>query len=195
MEQEKSKNTLIAVLICIIILLVIVCILLASGTINLKGKEEVDNTTKPNTTDTTKTKEPLKITNLSFSKPWVGNLHGSSINTLIITVTANIDCTDDTYAGVIVSGYCLDKNDNKYFFEGPEGVMAIYCDNNENHQNAYSLELTKVLDNNGKEVNTDNIDYKNIEIKYCKIDNATVISTDGSSLNTPIEINYEKEFK
>jgi len=195
MEQEKKKNSLITILICIIVILVIFCVLFATGTIKLKGKEEVDDTPKPNTTDTTKTEEPLKINNLNFSKPLVGNLGGGDFDTLIVTVTSNMECIDNTYAGIRVSGFCLDKNDYKYLFEGPVEVMAIYCDNNENHQNAYSLELTKVLDNNGEEINTNNIDYKSIEIKYCKYDKAKVMLTNGNSLDTEMEINYEKEYK
>lgn len=139
----------------------------------------------------------VKITNLTFEKPVASAWGGGTINTLILKTNIKLECTNDTVAGITLSGYCLDKNDTKYSIVGPLGVMAFYCDNDANAGSG--MYVNQVFDSEGHGTpvdwaNTDNFKWEDVEIKYCKIDKANVRLTDSSEITTAIELNYENEF-
>ena len=112
----------------------------------------------------------------------------------------DLECTNDDVKGVTIKGYCLDTNDNKYLFSGPRGVIAFYCSNdpsyssNTNFVQAYQLFKTDgsnyVIPDKTRDIN-----WNDIEIKYCKFDEAHLILSDYSELSTKIDLNFEKEFK
>ena len=190
MESQKSYKGVIALLIIIIIVLSALCILFATGTISFKSSN-VDN----NETNEQNLIETVKITNFTFGKPYVTGLGGSIVNnTLVIDTKVNLECSDENVIGIQLSGYCLDTKNNKYVMEGPVGVMSFYCDNNLSHVDSGMMKAQQIFDANGNEVDTTNIKWEEIEIKYCKIDKAKYLGSDYNILLFEKELNYEKSY-
>lgn len=139
-----------------------------------------------------------KINNLTFDKPTAGGIGGEPY-TLATNMTVDLECTNDSVAGIQVSGYCLDKNNNKYLFEGPTAVMAFYCNNNPSHEDKGVVQAYQLFKTDGSNYiipeKTKDINWEEIEITYCKFDNANLMLTDGSEISTKISISYEKSFK
>ena len=222
MEQSKNKNVVVGLLVVIIVILLGLVALLATGTINFKSNERVTESTNGSTNESTNgstnestngstnendnqdnaTIESLinsvKITNFTFDKP-----HGMSFggaeksNALGTNMTINLECTNDIISGLRVEGYCLDLDNNKYSFSGPAGVMGFACNNNSNY--AYPVSADQLFKTDGSHYMLDNYEasdsWETIEIKYCKFDEAHLVLSDGSMLQTKMELNYEKEFK
>lgn len=154
----------------------------ATGTISFNSNKVNDNDTNKNETNINNEQnliDTVKITNFTFGKPYAGGFGGGGINTLVIDTNINLDCSNDAIVGIRLSGYCLDTEDNKYVMGGPVGVMAFYCDNNASHVDSGHMISGQVFDSNGNEVDTNNIKWLEKEIKYCKVDEARFVGTDG----------------
>ena len=208
MKEQKNNKGVIILLIVIILILSVLCVLFATGTIQFKSNESENNGQIEENNDEvlddqldigdiddqTDADEKIEITNLTFGKPYAGGIGGGTIDTLVIDVNTNLKCNNNDVAGIQISGYCLDKNNNKYEMRGPVGVMAFYCDNNSSHVDSGKITVEKVYDSNGKEINTTNIKWEQLEIKYCKIDKANIVGNNGEILSSEKELNYEKNF-
>ena len=212
MEQSKNKNAVVVLLVVIIVILLALVALLATGTISFKSNESVTESTNGNTNGSTTESDnkdittieslinSVKITNFTFDKPGGSYLGGASVAyTLGTNMTIDLECTNDIISGITVKGYCLDLDDNKYLFSGPRGVRAFYCSNNSSHSDfPQILQADYIFKTDGSHYNIDydnDINWENIEIKYCKFDEAHLVLSDYSELETKIELNYEKEFK
>ena len=198
MEKPKNNKIVITLLALIIIILSVLCILFATGTISFNSNKVNDNDTNKNETNINNEQnliDTVKITNFTFGKPYAGGFGGGGINTLVIDTNINLDCSNDAIVGIRLSGYCLDTEDNKYVMGGPVGVMAFYCDNNASHVDSGHMISGQVFDSNGNEVDTNNIKWAEKEIKYCKVDEARFVGTDGDLIpSLSKKINYEKNF-
>ena len=198
MEQSKNKNAVVGLLVVIIVILLALVALLATGTISFKSN---DGTTECDNKDITTIESlinSVKITNFTFDKPHGMNFGGAEkSNALGTNMTINLECTNDIIAGLTVYGYCLDLDNNKYRFSGPNGVIGFACNNNSNY--AYPVSAYQLFKTDGSHYMLDNYEasdsWETIEIKYCKFDEAHLVLSDGSMLQTKIELNYEKEFK
>lgn len=208
MEQSKNKNVVVGLLVVIIVILLALVALLATGTISFKSN---DGTTKSDNQDTSTIESDnkdittieslinsVKITNFTFDKPHGMNFGGAEkSNALGTNMTINLECTNDIISGLRVEGYCLDLDNNKYRFSGPNGVIGFACNNNSNY--AYPVSAYQLFKTDGSNYMLDNYEasdsWENIEIKYCKFDEAHLMLSDYSKLETKIELNYEKEFK
>ena len=210
MEQGKNKNAVVLLLVVIIVILFALVALLATGTISFKSNESITESTNGNTNGSTTeidnqdntTIESLinsvKITNFTFDKPGGSSLGGGVAYTLGTNMTIDLECTNDIISGLTVKGYCLDLDDNKYLFSGPVGLASgISCSNDSTNYFAGSTVIIKAdgshYDTHYSE--TSGINWENIKTKYCKFDEAHLVLSDGSMLQTKIELNYEKEFK
>ena len=204
MENQNNNKGVIALLIVIIILLSILCVLFATGTISFKSNEVDNNETYRNNQQENNTIKSLidsvKITDFSFGKPEAVAFGGATINTISINTNFNLNCSNDAgIAGVTLKGYCTDKNDKKYSIVGPLSVMAFYCDNNPSHTDQGVMYVNQIFDETGVPhdidwANSNNIKWEDIEITYCKVENANIRLSDGSDIVTKIEFNYEKEY-
>ena len=203
MEQSKNKNVVIALLVVIIVILLALVALLATGTISFKSNDCTTESTNESDNKDNTTIESLinsvKITNFKFDKPHAAYYGGVMVsNALEINMTIDLECKNDTVSGITVNGYCLDLDDNKYLFSGPVGLASgISCSNDSTNYFAGSTVIIKAdgshYDTHYSE--TSGINWENIKTKYCKFDEAHLVLSDGSMLQTKIELNYEKEFK
>ena len=204
MENQKNNKGVNSLLIVIIVILSVLCILFATGTICFKSNDVDNNDINKNNKQESNTIKSLidsvKISNFSFGRPEAVAFGGETINTISINTNFNLDCSkDDGIAGVTLKGYCTDKNDKKYSIVGPLSVMAFYCDNNISHTDTGVMYVNQMFDENGVPhdidwANVNNIKWNDIEIKYCKIENANIRLSDGSDIVTNIEFSYEKEY-
>ncbi len=127
----------------------------------------------------------INVEILSMSDPTIFSESGS-LN-LGIRGQMSISYDEDTYDSVVLKGYCLGNNNEKYDMDGPTGGPVSFY----NKDTEYSLSA------NNNEVN-----WHNVVIKSCKIDKAiayiseTDKNTGLSHIVTTIEteINYEKSF-
>ena len=114
---------------------------------------------------------------------------------LAVPVNFDLDCSNsELIAGIVLKGYCLDTDDNKYSIAGPLSIMAYYCDANDK----ISMYVNQTFDKDGIPHEVDwrpNSKWEQIDIKYCKIEKANIRLKDASEIITGIDLNYEKEFK
>ena len=139
--------------------------------------------------------DSVKITDLSIEKPVASSFGGEGKNMLAVPVNFNLDCSNsELVVGVILNGYCLDTDDNKYSISGPLSIMAYYCNVDEKP----SMYVNQVFDMDGipHEVDWKPSDkWEQIDIKYCKIEKANIRIINASKIITGVDLNYEKEFK
>ena len=225
MENQNKNKIIIAILISIIIILSVLLILFATETISFKSNDidtnkpnqniidddtpensdnnsQIDdnNNVKNNDNINNYTEQELinsvKITKFTFENPHAGSFGGGPNNTLVIDTITNLDCSNNNIVGIRLSGYCVDTNDNKYMIGGPVQVMAFYCDNDTSHVDSGHMIAGQVFDSNGNTIDTTKIKWEEVNIKYCKVDEAKFVGTDGDVLpSLSKELNFEKEFK
>ena len=144
--------------------------------------------------------DSVKVTEMTFDKPHGSKFGGETSYTLETNMAVKLECKNNDVRGITVKGYCLDTSDNKYLFSGPRGVIAFYCNNDPSYSSdtkfvqAYQLFKTDGSNYVIPDKTTD-INWENIEIKYCKFDEAHLILSDYSELSTKMNLNFEKEFK
>lgn len=139
------------------------------------------------TTITSNEKNP-SITSLTISNVKI-NPEEYMDNHLTLAGTINLSMDDNLYEGVSLEGYCIDTNNKRYSMYGPQDGRALF------HNGANDLSLSEDL----KIVK--NVNWKNVTIKYCKIDKMTayVATIDDNnlaklSITKSIDLNYEKNF-
>ena len=195
----ENKNTCLKVLVILLSVLVIVLSgYIVYDKVLSKDNNEITNVDNNNISNNTNNENVLidsvKITNFAFGKPYAGGFGGGDINTLVIDINMNLNCSNEKIIGIQLSGYCLDSDNNKYEMSGPVGVAAFYCDNHSSYNERKYMNVSKVFDSTGSEIDRANIKWEEIEIKYCKIDKVKFMSNNYDILATEKELNYEKEF-
>ena len=110
-------------------------------------------------------------------------------NHLNLIGTVNLLIDDNLYDGISLEGYCLDTNNKRYSMYGPQDGRALF------HNGSNDLSLSEKLESDY------NPDWKNITIKYCKIDKMVAYISTGSDNNLSkltitkdIDLNHEKNF-
>jgi len=204
--EEKNNNKGLIILVCILIVLVLALggfivydkVLSKAEPTVCDNEKIVNNCINKNESTLQSLINSIKINNITFDKPIAGGIGGEPY-TLATNMTVDLDCTNDSVAGIQVSGYCLDKNSNKYLFEGPTGVMAFYCKNNTSYEKKGVAQAYQLFKTDGTNYvipeKTKDINWDEIEISYCKFDSANLMLTDGSEISTKINISYENNFK
>ena len=185
--MEKVRNKfVIALLVIILIIVSALCILFTTGTLSLKTNDEDVNSFNNKEESDDKVNINLLIGNVSVSK--------DAPNTkILIDGTINLSYNNSKYVGVILSGYCLGTNNEKYHITGPaDGRVFFHNDGNSR------LTLTESTSQNieyidGTFKEWSEIDWENVKIKYCKIDKMTAISNDDKN-NLETILNIEKNF-
>ena len=199
--EEKNNNKGLIILICILSVLVLALggFIVYDKVLSKKELPADNKTGEIKTEDTIKVlNNSIKIKELTFDKPTAGGIGGEPY-TLVADISVSLECSNNSVAGVQISGYCLDKNSNKYLFNGPTAVMAFYCNNNSSHEDKGVIQAYQLFKKDGSNYvipeKTRDIKWEEVEITYCKFDKANVMLEDGSEINTKIDINYEKSFK
>lgn len=218
MEEEKKAKVSISVILLIIALIVIVVMGIFIFKLNKDKKEleeahmyaseqirnlnektaklqgTIDNVS--NTINSSKNNEIVKDINCNAS---IGNVEVFSDeysgNTRIhVNGTINLSFDKNKYEGIMLSGYCLGSNGEKYLMHGPGDGRTLYSNNGDNDT---VLSLTENIPqdikySDGTVKGWSEIDWNNVKIKYCKIDKLEAVLKDGSSVE--MELNYEKNF-
>lgn len=195
--MDFKNNKLIMFLICIIVLLSLLCILFATGTISFNSKDthnstennyDVDNDSNGNEEyNNDDINIDISIGDVVVSKEAMNS------NFIILDGTINLSYDNTKYDGVALSGYCLGKDNEKYFIGGPRDGRALFH-NDENNKLSLSLDYKNVEYSDGTNKSLTEINWDTVKIKYCKIDSMTVVSNNYSN-NSTREINFEKSFE
>ena len=192
-KQNKNTLTMILLIICCVFIFVLGW-LFGSKFAYVEQNISDNNENNDDNTNINQVVESINITNLTFDEPKALGEGGGDINTLSINTSVNLSCSSDEIIGIQLSGYCLDKDDNKYILNGPVGVAAFYCDNNSSHMDSASIYVEQVFDSKGNKIENDNVNWSGVDIRYCKIDKAKFLSKDYKILDIERTLNYEKEF-
>ncbi len=186
MEQEKNKNGVIVLLVVVIVILLALVILLATGIISFKSDNTVDDTSNNNVVANDKVDIDLSINNATIAE------EGPNAK-IHVDGTINLSYDNNKYAGVTLSGYCLGSDNEKYLMNGPGDGRALFHNDGNNN-----LTLTENIPQNieypdGTVKAWSDIDWKNVKIKYCKIEKMTAILNEGTD-NPETVLNVEKSF-
>ena len=189
MENEKNnkgKNRVLILLIIIIVVLLTLVILFATGVIKFKS-----NTTNGSSKNSVTANDKVDI-NLSIDNVFM--IPKDSINSIGFYVdgTINLSYDESKFAGVVLGGYCLGNEDEKYQIHGPgSGHVFFY-----NGADKLYLELNipqNVVYTDGTSKSISEIDWDSVKIKYCKIDKMTAVFNKGTN-SLQFELNFEKNF-
>ena len=186
MEQENNKNGVIILLVVIIIILLALVVLLATGTISFKSDNTADDTSSNNVVANDKVDINLSINDATITEDGPNaRIH--------IDGTINLSYDSSKYAGVTLSGYCLGADNEKYLVNGPGDGRALFHNDGNNN-----LTLTENIPQNieypdGTVKAWSDVDWKNVKIKYCKIEKMTAILNEGTD-NLETVLNIEKSF-
>ena len=192
MEENKNMGSKIGMVVFLIISIllggyIVYDKVLATNTNDTTIKTE-NNQNKLLTNAINNEKNP-SITSLTIDNVNIYEQEANDVVILNLTGTANISVDDDVYDGVSLEGYCLDTNNKRYDIYGPQDGRALF------HNGDNDLSVSKNLGVIGI------VNWKNITIKYCKIDKMVAyVSTSSDndlsrlSITKSIDLNYEKSF-
>lgn len=187
MEPKKNNKGGIVLLVVIIVIILVLVILLATGTISFKSDNTARDTQGNNTTENDNVDINLSIGNVTISQD-------APNSKILVDGTIDLSYDNNKYAGVTLSGYCLGADNEKYLMNGPGDGRALFHNDGDS-----KLTLTEDIPQNiespdGTVKAWSDVDWKNVKIKYCKIEKMTAILNEGSNHPETV-LNVEKEFK
>ena len=176
-NMNKRKDNKIFVISACLIIFVLIFVVIA---INLKSKKNNDDViNKTNLRD----EIAIKLSINSF------NIKKDSPNSKIyVDGMLSLSYDSNKYAGVILSGYCLDSNGGKYLIHGPVDGETLF------HNDSNSLLLTedipqKIEYTDGTVKALSDVNWDDVRIKYCKVDKMTaVLNESNTKLETALSI-------
>ena len=198
MKKQQNNKIIMIILIVIIVILSALCAFFATRTNNSNSNEAGENQQEKNTVKSLL--NSVKFNNFSLGKPEPMAYGNITTNTLSFETNFDLDCSDDKgISGVTLHGYCTDKNNKKYSIVGPLLDMAFYCSHNPDHTNKQVMYIDRIFDENDNPHNIDlananNIKWEDIEISYCKIEDAYIKLTDGTNISAKLDFSYEKNY-
>jgi len=133
-----------------------------------------------------KNKDNPKVISLTIDSVNV-NVGDTNLN---VTGTIDLLIDDEIYDGVSLEGYCLDTNNQKYSIYGPQDGRSLF------HNGTSDLSLSEDIEK------VSDVNWENVTIKYCKIDNMKAYKSKNDSITglgklaetKEFELNYEKSF-
>ena len=195
MKKQQNNKIIIIILIVIIVILSALCTFFATRTNSSNSNEAGENQQEKNTVKSLL--NSVKFNNFSLGKPEPMAYGNITTNTLSFETNFDLDCSNDKgISGVTLHGYCTDKNNKKYSIVGPVLDMAFYCNHNQDHNNKQVMYIDRIFDDNDNPhdidfTNANNIKWEDIEISYCKVENAYIRLTDGTNISKKLDFSYE----
>lgn len=185
--MENKKGIIIGVLIGIIGALSVLLILFATGIISFKQKES-------DSIDNNKEKVDIKILSIDNI-----NIEEDSPNhNMSIGGTMKLSFDQDKFLAVVLEGYCIGENNEKYMMTGPGSGEISFKNGSINFGlvNTINNHTGDVIYSDGTTKTSLEIDWKNVKIKSCTVERM-VAYTSESNGNTSIvsELNFEKNFE
>ena len=145
-------------------------ILLRAGVINFKQKNEVDI--------------KLSIDSVEVKK--------DAPNTyLFVKGTMNLSYDNTKYLGVSLYGYCLGADGEKYIISGPADGRALFHNDDNNNLTLTENGDKKIEYPDGTTKSWSEVDWNNVEIKYCKIDKMKAFYNGQGASGIETELNVE----
>lgn len=200
MEVKKNMG-LIALLTIIGVIALTILVLIING--NIISKSDDDTTIQKNkyTGDNSEVIELTEeeqqlidatiIKTISWEKPSYSSAGGANVNSIGMDIELDLECQNTKIAGIRLSGYCLDKDNNNYKMSAPTAVPLFNCNTK---QTLIMQQYGDVHNSNGEIIPTGNIDWHNIEIKYCQVNKVEYVLSNHATLKNTREINYEKQY-
>jgi len=184
-KEENKKRIIIGVLIGIIGVLSILLVLFATGIINFEQKESIDNTS-----------DKIDIEILSIDNV---NIEEDSPNhKMSVGGTMKLSFNQDKFIAVVLAGYCIGTNDEKYIMTGPGSGAISFNDGDTNFWlvNTINNQTGDVIYSDGTTKKSSEINWQNVKIKSCTVERMIAYTLESNG-NTSIvsELNFEKKFE
>ena len=98
------------------------------------------------------------------------------------------------YIAVLLSGYCIGENGEKYAMHGPGSGAIGFHDGDTEFELVENIPQN-VLYNDGSEKSIDSVDWNSVNIKSCKVEKLIAYTTESGGFESiEKELNYEKSF-
>jgi len=189
-EEQKSNKGIIVLLILIIIILTIICVLFATGTIDLKSNDIGTVETNQDVNGNNNKNETININILSIDN--VSLDKDAPNEKMFVTGKMNLSYQSSNFITTSMSGYCVGKNNEKYTIHPGSGWIK-YNDIENSFSLANTITNSDVVYLDGTTKAARDINWENVEIKSCVIEDFNALTTDSKSIS--IELNFKKEFK
>lgn len=148
---------------------------------------------KVNDNKNTKNEFPqINVEILSMDEPTIGLDWPNE--KMRVTGNINLSFDEDIYDVVVLTGYCLGEQNEKYNIHGPgSGAISFH-----NSDKEYILVNTitqngDIIYPDGTSKDSNDVDWSTVKIKSCKIEKAIAYFFD-STTTIETEVNYEKTF-
>lgn len=136
----------------------------------------------------------IKVENLTIDDVIV--IEDSPNNHLKISGKLKISYDENVYFPVVLSGYCVGSENEKYFIFGPGSEAISYYNSDTEFQMRETInsQTGDVRYSDGTLKTNDDVDWKNVKIKSCKIDKVSAyLKSDGKTM-IETTLDYEKNF-
>ena len=202
MENQKSNKRIITLLIVIIIILSVLCVLFATGTIsfnsNKANDDKINENFNDNNDDNTKNEsnERIDIEILNLDK--VDITEDSPNHNMRVSGTMRLSFEQDKFIAVVLSGFCIGTNGEKYMMTGPGSGVISYKDGDTTFRlvNTINSQTGDVIYSDGTVKKSIDINWKNVKIQSCTVKDMTAYTQESNGKTSIVtELNFEKEFK
>lgn len=133
---------------------------------------------------------------LSMNKPDIMTGEGLSHH-LYITGNIRLNFNENNFHVVGLEGYCLGEENEKYMIYGAKESEITFNNGDTSYELVETIgdEDGDVRYPDGTRQNSSDIDWKNVKIKSCEIENLyTVYNKNGRMVTSYTELDYEKNF-
>lgn len=135
----------------------------------------------------------IKIENLTINDITINE--DTPNNHLTISGNLKISYDENVYFPVMLSGYCVGSENEKYFIFGPSGAISYYNSDTELRMvETINSQTGDVRYSDGTLKMNAEVDWKNVKIKSCKIDKISAYLKSDSKTMIEITLDYEKNF-